>query len=88
MLEFIIGRAGAGKSYRVLNEIGKKLKREPLGAPIFLLLPEHMTYKTERELLEIVGKGFFRANVYGFRRFAEIIHDRDADQFWPDFRLR
>ena len=73
MLEFIIGRAGAGKSYRALKEIGEKLKKEPLGAPIFLLLPEHMTYKTERELLEITGKGFFRASVYGFRRFAHSV---------------
>lgn len=70
MLEFIIGRAGAGKSYKALKDIAERMKENPLGEPLLLLLPEHMTYKAERELLNMTGSGFFRAEVYGFRRFA------------------
>lgn len=73
MLEFIIGRAGSGKSFTALNEIAKRIKEAPLGCPLLLLLPEHMTYKAERELLNLTDGGFFRAEVYGFRRFARSV---------------
>ena len=43
-----------------------------MGTPLILLLPEHMTYQAERELAASMreGKGFLRARVFGFRRFA------------------
>lgn len=73
MLEFIIGRAGSGKSYAALKGVSERIKENPLGEPLLLLLPEHMTYKAERELLTLTGGGFFRAEVYGFRRFARSV---------------
>ncbi|WP_051533617.1 helicase-exonuclease AddAB subunit AddB [Anaerovibrio sp. RM50] len=73
MLEIITGRAGSGKTTYVLEQITKELVKRPLGPAIILLLPEHMTYKVERQLasmLEKQGRGYMRCQVYGFKRFA------------------
>lgn len=73
MLEIIYGRAGSGKTAYCLNAIKKELLQSPFGRPIILLLPEHMTYKVERQLASMMseaGSGFVRCHVYGFRRFA------------------
>lgn len=75
-LEFIIGRAGTGKTERCLNDAVERIKDRPLGGALILLMPEHMTYKLERELAERLaaqGAGFMRAYVFGFRRFARKI---------------
>ena len=72
-LDFIIGRAGSGKTQYCLDSICAAIKEAPLGDPLVLLVPEHMTYKMERRLAESLpenGKGFMRAVVFGFRRFA------------------
>lgn len=75
MLEFIMGRAGTGKTYRCLEDMRKKMEQAPLGTALVLLLPEHMTYQAERDLAASMGtgQGFFRAYVFGFRRFARQI---------------
>lgn len=73
MLEIISGRAGSGKTAYCLEQIRNKLLAQPVGDAIILLLPEHMTYKAERELAAMLakeGRGFCRCYVYGFRRFA------------------
>lgn len=73
MLEIISGRAGSGKTAYCLAQIKERLLAEPMGRGIILLLPEHMTYKVERQLAAMLsseGKGFSRCYVYGFRRFA------------------
>ncbi|MCR5756280.1 MAG: helicase-exonuclease AddAB subunit AddB [Selenomonas sp.] len=75
-LDFIIGRAGTGKTHACLAAMRQEMSRRPLGPALILLLPEHMTYKVERELasmMEETGQGFFRAYVFGFRRFARQI---------------
>ncbi|MBQ1614893.1 MAG: helicase-exonuclease AddAB subunit AddB, partial [Selenomonas sp.] len=75
-LDFIIGRAGTGKTHACLQAMQQEMTARPLGPALILLLPEHMTYKTERELatmMEKTGQGFFRAYVFGFRRFARQI---------------
>ncbi len=75
-LDFIIGRAGTGKTYACLQAMQQEMTERPLGSALVLLLPEHMTYKTERELATMMkktGQGFFRAYVFGFRRFARQI---------------
>lgn len=70
-LEFIIGRAGTGKSRACLEDICERLQESPLGASLILLCPEHETYKAERELAAMTPRGgFMRAYVFGFRRFA------------------
>ncbi len=72
MLEFIIGRAGTGKSRACLAGMRERMERDPLGPALVLLLPEHMTYEAERALAISMpaGKGFLRSFVFGFRRFA------------------
>lgn len=73
MIEVISGRAGCGKSAFVLERVKEALLSVPDGRTIFLLLPEHMTYKVERALAAMLseeGRGFSRCYVYGFRRFA------------------
>ncbi len=72
MLEFIIGRAGTGKTETCLSAIRSRLQEAPIGSALILLVPEHMTYQMERELSASIEKekGFFRGYVFGFRRFA------------------
>lgn len=73
MLEFIYGRAGTGKTNYCLESIKKELLAHPMGPQIILLLPEHITYKVERQIATMMaeqGSGFVRLSVYGFRRFA------------------
>lgn len=70
-LRFIAGRAGAGKTQLCEREIAEEIARAPIGPACVLLLPEHMTYRIERELASrLAGEGFVRAQVFGFRRFA------------------
>lgn len=71
MLEFIVGRAGSGKTAACLRDMRGKLEEAPMGPALVLLLPEHMTYKAERELAASLssGGGYMRAHVFGFRRF-------------------
>ncbi|MCR5177039.1 MAG: helicase-exonuclease AddAB subunit AddB [Anaerovibrio sp.] len=73
MLEIITGRAGSGKTEYCLQQICRQLIENPMGPAIILLLPEHMTYKVERKLAEMLseyGRGYMRCQVYGFKRFA------------------
>ena len=56
MLEIITGRAGTGKTSYVLEHIYKELVERPLGPAIILLLPEHKTYKVERQLANMMEK--------------------------------
>ena len=73
MLELISGKTGSGKSWYCLEKIKEKLLQEPMGKAILLLVPEHMTYRVERQLADMMadlGKGISRCYVFGFRRFA------------------
>ncbi|MBR2214883.1 MAG: helicase-exonuclease AddAB subunit AddB [Selenomonadaceae bacterium] len=74
-MEIILGRGGTGKTAYCLQSIAAKLKASPMGKPLILLVPEHMTYKLEKELAALApqGQGFLRAYVFGFRRFARQI---------------
>lgn len=72
MLEFIIGRAGTGKTTYCLDMIEQKLRQAPQGTPLVMLLPDHMTFAIERQLafkLQDVG-GFSRAYILGISRLA------------------
>ena len=74
MLEFIIGRSGSGKSSYCLESVSEQLQTAGSGRKIFLILPEHMTFRTERDLAKRqTDGGFSRAYVYGFRRLARQI---------------
>ncbi len=70
-LEFILGRAGAGKTETCLRAICAETEWEPLGRPLLMIVPEHMTYQAERALAERMEHGAaMRSIVSGFRRLA------------------
>jgi ATP-dependent helicase/nuclease subunit B len=70
-LQFIIGRSGSGKSEYCLNAIRERLKADPDGEPIVLLVPEQASYLAEYALVTTPGlAGTVRAQVLSFRRLA------------------
>ena len=86
MLEFVIGRAGTGKTTDCLTAMRDKMRHKPIGPALILLLPEHMTYKVERQLagmMEENGHGFMRAYIFGFRRFAQQVLQETGGAAYP-----
>lgn len=70
-LTFVIGRAGSGKTSYCLDEIRERLKAEPVGTPLILLVPEQSTFQAEYELVTTPGlNGTLRAQALSFRRLA------------------
>ncbi|AJY76318.1 helicase-exonuclease AddAB subunit AddB [Paenibacillus beijingensis] len=70
-LRFVLGRAGSGRTRLCLDEIRKRLVREPLGAPLVMLVPEQATFQNEYALLGSGDvNGTMRAQVLSFRRLA------------------
>ena len=70
-LEFILGRAGTGKTETCFRAMRDAMERDPLGSMLLLVVPEHMTYQAERELVSRTrGHGMMRGVVSGFRRLA------------------
>lgn len=83
MLEYILGRAGTGKSHCCLDKLREELSKNPLGPALVLLLPEHMTYKAERSLASLVPGGYMRCHVVGFRRLARQILLETGGAIYP-----
>lgn len=70
-IRFITGRSGTNKSEFVLDEIRKKLTESPIGAPIFYIVPDQMTFQQERALFTGEDiQGSIRAQVASFSRLA------------------
>ncbi|HUO09189.1 MAG TPA: PD-(D/E)XK nuclease family protein [Phycisphaerae bacterium] len=81
-VQFLIGRAGTGKSTRCAREMRAEGMRDPLGGALFWITPEQGTFTAERMLLAGEGggrseggggAGTFRAQVLSFRRLASLI---------------
>lgn len=69
MLQFIFGRAAAGKSTYIYNHIAQNKAEH---GNILFLVPEQFTFETERALLHRLGGGFAaKAEVLSFTRMAE-----------------
>lgn len=68
-LTFILGPAGSGKTRYCLDQIEEELRRSPEGPPLIFLVPDQMTFQTERAILKRVP-GFMRLHVVSFRRLA------------------
>ena len=77
-VSFVIGRAGSGKTRRCLDAIIESLRKQPIGPPIFWLLPRQATFSMERELTCNSGLGgFLRARVLSFEQLGhEILRER------------
>ena len=69
-VQFILGRAGSGKTQFCLREIAKHCRVEPEGSPLIFLVPEQATFQMEKELTVLCQGGMSRAQVYSFRRLA------------------
>jgi ATP-dependent helicase/nuclease subunit B len=68
-LRLILGRAGSGKSSICIEEIRNELRRNPLGKPLILLVPEQSTHQMDIVLANTPDLGgTFRAQVLSFRR--------------------
>ena len=70
-IRFVIGRAGSGKSSFCLDEIRQRLRLDPQGNQLILLVPEQATFLAEHALVSTPGlNGIIRAQVLSFRRLA------------------
>jgi|GEM_PF-670494 len=63
-VQFIIGRAGSGKTAHFLRQTVAACEAEPLGPPILWLVPRQSTFQTQRDLCCGWGLGgYFRVRV-------------------------
>jgi len=70
-VQFILGRAGSGKTHWCLEAVRAELRLSQRGPALVLLVPEQATYQTERALATTAGLGgYCRAFVLSFRRLA------------------
>ena len=71
-VELIIGRAGTGKTFSLLERMQKLLLKSPLSTEIIFLLPAYQTYRAELELAALTG-GAVNTVMCSFQRFARQI---------------
>ncbi|SFL33079.1 DNA helicase/exodeoxyribonuclease V, subunit B [Paenibacillus sp. 1_12] len=70
-VQFILGRAGTGKSTYCLRSMTDQLIEHPGGKPLILLVPEQATFQAEYALASSPELGgTMRAQVLSFRRLA------------------
>ncbi|MDN7244426.1 helicase-exonuclease AddAB subunit AddB [Planococcus shenhongbingii] len=70
-LRIVYGRAGSGKTRFIQEEIAEELKRSRVGNPIFLVVPDQMSFSTEYRLSSAYGmSGMIRAQAATFKRLA------------------
>jgi ATP-dependent helicase/nuclease subunit B len=74
---FLLGPAGAGKTFRCLEEIRAALRENPLGPPLVFLAPKQATFQLERQLLSDPAlPGYTRLHILSFERLAGFVLDR------------
>ena len=73
-VQFVIGRAGTGKTRFCVEALSAASQTDPLGPPLFWVMPEQATFMSEQRL--IAGHpmaGSFRIRVLGFRRLCRFL---------------
>ena len=76
-VRFLIGRAGSGKTRRIFDEVVARCADDPLGPPIYWLLPKQATFQVERQLaIDSKLPGLCRVLVLSFDQFGEIIRQQ------------
>jgi len=83
-VQFILGRAGSGKTHRCVSELQRELRQDPINGPrLILLVPEQASQQMERALLtqlpgtnDLPPTGSHRAEVLSFNRLAFRVLDR------------
>lgn len=75
-VQFLLGPAGSGKTFRCLAEIRQELLASPEGPPLLLLAPKQATFQLERQLLaDPELHGYTRLHILSFERLAQFILD-------------
>ncbi|USG64916.1 helicase-exonuclease AddAB subunit AddB [Brevibacillus ruminantium] len=70
-VQFVLGRAGTGKTQTILNQIKSRLTQSALGSPMILLVPEQASFQAEYTLATIPGLGgVIGTQVLSFGRLA------------------
>lgn len=73
-VQFLLGAAGSGKTFRCLAEIRERLLADPAGAPLVLLAPKQATFQLERQLLnDPEVQGFTRLQIIPFDRLSHYV---------------
>jgi ATP-dependent helicase/nuclease subunit B len=73
-VRIVVGRAGSGKSLRCFRAIVDAMGRDPLGEPIYFIVPKQETFSAERDLTCTSGlKGFTRTRILSFELLGEEI---------------
>jgi ATP-dependent helicase/nuclease subunit B len=73
-VQFILGRAGSGKTRYCFDNIVAASHSDPLGPPIYWLLPKQATFQAERQLVCQSGlPAICRASVFSFTQLADLI---------------
>ena len=71
-VQFILGRAGTGKSRLIQDRIVPLLREDPLGPPIYLVVPAQATFAHERHYALGAGiEGYARLRVVSFEMLGE-----------------
>jgi ATP-dependent helicase/nuclease subunit B len=84
-VQFIIGRAGSGKTRHCFNAIVEAIRQEPLGPRIYWLLPRQATFSAERELTCLSGlDAFCRARVVSFEAFGRDVFEACGGSSIPE----
>ncbi|MCI9576480.1 MAG: helicase [Clostridiales bacterium] len=77
MLDFILGRAGSGKTHFVREKICQLAKDPQFTSRLILLIPEQYSFETERAMLRLLGpKDVQQVEILSFRRLAEVMFQR------------
>jgi ATP-dependent helicase/nuclease subunit B len=82
-VQFVIGRAGTGKTHRCLTSIAAAVRADPLGPSIYWIVPKQATFMTERMLVCEVG-AFCRARVVSFEQLGREIFAHAGGNVIPE----
>lgn len=70
-VRFITGRTGTGKTTTIFQDISTRTEQDPLGNPLFYLVPDQMSFTAEWHLSsQGKGHGLVRGQVTTFKRLA------------------
>lgn len=76
-VQFLLGPAGSGKTFRCVEEVRAELCRAPDGPPLVFLAPKQATFQIERQLLSTTGlAGYSRLQILSFERLAAFVLDQ------------
>ena len=82
-VRFILGRAATGKTRHVVDQISALCRADPLGPPVYWLVPKQATFQAERLLTVTLG-GFARVRVVDFGKLGQAVLDDCGDVGVPE----